>query len=648
MCGIAGFWHPNSQGRYDGLTALTRMTNAILHRGPDDAGAWDNGAGLFLGHRRLAIVDLSSAGHQPMASPTGRYVIVFNGEIYNFQVLRKSLDAAHQSPLPWRGHSDTEVMLAAFEHWGIQETLSRLVGMFALAVWDRTRETLTLARDRIGEKPLYYGLKKGALLFASELQALEAHPGFDSEVSRDSLALLLKYAYVPSPHSIYEGIHKLPPGTWIELDYAALESGNVGAPQAYWQLPVIQLGSHTGISDSEMIDQLDELMRTTISEQMVADVPLGAFLSGGIDSSLIVGMMQSLSSQKVKTYTIGFDNAGYNEAEHAKAVARHLGTDHTELYVSGTDALDVVPKLPDIYGEPFADSSQIPTYLVSQLARGHVTVSLSGDAGDELFGGYNRYQFLPNVWRKLSRVPGPARRLAARMIESASPSRWDSIASGLTPITPTSLRVRLPGDKLHKLATVMRHDTPGLMYDRVVSQWPNASDVIIGAHCMPSAASVGDSDFASWMMRQDTLTYLPDDILAKVDRAAMAVSLETRVPFLDHRIVEFATALPMSFKVRNGSTKWILRQLLDRYVPRELIERPKMGFGIPLHEWLRGPLRDWAESLLDPQRLAREGYFTPGPIRAVWEKHLRGQGNYQHQLWPVLMFQAWLDRKRAI
>ncbi|WP_338585391.1 asparagine synthase (glutamine-hydrolyzing) [Pseudomonas sp. MAG733B] len=648
MCGIAGFWHPNSQDRYDGPKALTRMTDAIVRRGPDDAGAWDNGAGLFLGHRRLAIVDLSSAGHQPMASPTGRYVIVFNGEIYNFQSLRKSLDSALQGPLPWRGHSDTEVMLAAFEHWGIEETLRRMVGMFAIAVWDRSRETLTLARDRIGEKPLYYGLKNGALLFASELQALSAHPAFDAQVSRDSLALLLKFAYIPSPHSIYEGIHKLPPGTWIELDQAALASGVFGPPKAYWEMPVAQPSSSETPSDNDAIDQLDALMRTTISEQMMADVPLGAFLSGGIDSSLIVGLMQSLSPQQVKTYTIGFDNPGYNEAEHAKAVARHLGTDHTELYVSGADALGVVPKLADIYSEPFADSSQIPTYLVSQLARSQVTVSLSGDAGDELFGGYNRYQFLPSVWRKLSRVPGPARRLAARMIEFASPDRWDSIINGLSPITPAGLRVRLPGEKLHKLASVMRHDSAGQMYDRVVSQWPNATDVVIGAQSQSSLMSVGDSDFASWMMRQDAMTYLPDDILAKVDRAAMAVSLETRVPFLDHRIVEFASGLPMSLKIRNGSTKWILRQLLYRYVPRELIERPKMGFGIPLHDWLRGPLRDWAETLLDPQRLAREGYFVPGPIRAVWERHLRGQGNYQHQLWPVLMFQAWLDRQRAI
>ncbi|WMI98302.1 asparagine synthase (glutamine-hydrolyzing) [Pseudomonas chlororaphis subsp. aurantiaca] len=647
MCGIAGFWHPNSQGRYDGLTALTRMTNTIFHRGPDDSGAWDNGAGLFLGHRRLAIVDLTSAGHQPMTSPTGRYIIVFNGEIYNFQALRKALDALHTSPLPWRGHSDTEVMLAAFEHWGITETLRKLVGMFALAVWDRNRETLTLARDRIGEKPLYYGLKKGALLFASELQALNAHPNFDAAVSRDSLALLLKYAYVPAPQSIYEGIHKLPPGTWIELDRSTLESGTIGTPQTYWELPIAQPGISPSLSDAEAIDQLHELMRTTIRDQMVADVPLGAFLSGGIDSTLIVSLMQSLSTQQVKTFTIGFDNPGYNEAEHAKAVAKHIGTDHTELYVTGTDALNMVPKLPDIYGEPFADSSQIPTYLVSQLARNHVTVSLSGDAGDELFGGYNRYQFLPSVWRKLNRVPGPARQLAARMIETASPNRWDSIATRLNPMIPAGLRVRLPGDKLHKLAGVMRHDTASQMYDHVVSQWQNSSDVVIGSN-LPRLASVGSNDFASWMMHQDTLTYLPDDILVKVDRAAMAVSLETRVPFLDHRVVEFASTLPMSLKIRDGSTKWILRQLLDRYVPRELIERPKMGFGIPLHDWLRGPLRDWAESLLDSHRLVSEGFFKPELIRAVWEKHLRGQGNYQQQLWPVLMFQAWLDRKRVV
>ncbi|BAQ82252.1 asparagine synthase (glutamine-hydrolyzing) [Pseudomonas sp. St29] len=645
MCGIAGFWHPNSQGRYDEISALTRMTNAILHRGPDDVGAWDNGAGLLLGHRRLAIIDLTSAGHQPMASPTGRYVIVFNGEIYNFQTLRQEIDVSPPSR-PWRSNSDTEVILAAFERWGIQKTLKRLVGMFALAVWDRDRKCLTLARDRIGEKPLYYGLNNGALLFASELQALEAHPNFDARVSRNSLELLLKYAYVPSPHSIYEGIYKLPPGTWLELDLSTLKSGSTGIPQPYWNLPPPKKEKSPSTSDSEATDQLHNLMKTTISEQMVADVPLGAFLSGGIDSSLIVSLMQSLSHQKIKTFTIGFDNPGYNEARHAKAVANHLGTDHTELYVSGTDAISVISKLPEIYSEPFADSSQIPTYLVSQLARNHVKVSLSGDAGDELFGGYNRYKSLPNAWNKLSHIPTSARRLAARIIESTSPDRWDSIVSGLSPIIPKHLRVALPGEKLHKLASIMRYDSPSHMYDRVVSQWENASDVVIGAHSSFNRASIEDNDFASWMMHQDIMTYLPDDILTKVDRAAMAVGLETRVPFLDRRIVEFASSLPISLKIRNGSTKWILRQLLYSYVPRELIERPKMGFGIPLHDWLRGPLRSWAESLLDPHRLSSEGYFIPEPITAIWKKHLRGQGNYQHQLWPVLMFQAWLDRKR--
>jgi asparagine synthase (glutamine-hydrolysing) len=648
MCGIAGFWDPNSQGVYDGPSALTGMTNAILRRGPDDAGAWDNDAGLYLGHRRLAIVDLTSAGHQPMASQQGRYIIVFNGEIYNFEALRQKINATETDPLLWRGHSDTEVILAAFELWGIQDTLSKLVGMFAVAVWDKHKATLTLARDRIGEKPLYYGFSNGALLFASELQALEAHPNFDARISRDSLALLLKYAYVPTPHSIYEGIFKLPAGTWLEFDQIALKSSDIGEPQAYWEPPVLTPQERLSLSDKEAIDQLQELMSATIRDQMVADVPLGAFLSGGVDSTLIVSLMQSLSSQQVKTYTIGFDNPGYNEAEHAKAVARHLGTDHTELYVSGTDALAVISKLPDIYSEPFADSSQIPTYLVSQLAREHVTVSLSGDAGDELFGGYNRYQYLPSFWNKMSRIPGPVRKLAARMIETVSPDRWDSIANLLAPITPARLRLRVPGDKLHKLAGIMRHDSPSQMYDRAVSQWQNASDVVLGASPLPQPAYVGENDFASWMMRQDTKTYLPDDILVKVDRAAMAVSLETRVPFLDHRIVEFAGTLPMSLKIRDGSTKWILRQLLYRYVPRELIERPKMGFGIPLHEWLRGPLRDWAESLLDAQRLTREGYFVTASIRTVWEKHLQGQGNYQQQLWPVLMFQAWLEKKRAI
>ncbi|WMN16072.1 asparagine synthase (glutamine-hydrolyzing) [Pseudomonas piscis] len=648
MCGIAGFWHPDSQARYDEAEILKRMTDTIVHRGPDDAGYWNNGAGLFLGHRRLAIVDLTSAGHQPMTSSTERYVIVFNGEIYNFQSLRREIDTNSSSTPSWRSHSDTEVILAAFELWGIQETLKKLVGMFAIAVWDRARESLTLARDRIGEKPLYYNLNKGSLIFGSELQVLETHPNFNAQVSRSSLELLLKYAYIPSPHSIYEGVYKLPPGMLLEIDLKNLKSGLNGQPQSYWELPGAQHTRPSAANDVEVIDELQKLLQSTVRDQMVADVSIGAFLSGGIDSSLIVSIMQSLSKQKVKTYTIGFDNSEYNEAEHAKAVAQHLNTDHTELYVSGADALAVIPQLSEIYSEPFADSSQIPTYLVSKLARNHVTVSLSGDAGDELFGGYNRYQYLPDIWNKLNRIPPPLRKLVAKFIESAPPARWDSIAGGLSPLIPAHLRVALPGEKLHKLAGIMRHDSPAQMYDRAVSQWENASNVVIGTHSSSNPVSFKDGDFAAWMMRQDIMTYLPDDILAKVDRAAMAVSLETRVPFLDHRIVEFASMLPMSFKIRNGSTKWILRQLLYRYVPKDLIERPKMGFGVPLHDWLRGPLRDWAESLLTTQRLVDEGYFLPGPIRTLWERHLRGEGNHQHQLWPVLMFQAWLERKKSL
>lgn len=645
MCGIAGYWHPKGQGTYDGSSALARMTDAIRRRGPDDSGAWNNEDGLFLGHRRLAIVDLTQAGHQPMTSPTGRFVVAYNGEIYNFRAIREALDAENGGTLPWRGHSDTEVMLAAFERWGIERTLGQMVGMFAIALWDRERKTLTLARDRMGEKPLYYGLQRGALLFGSELQALRAHPSFEANVSRDALAMFLKYAYVPAPHSIYGGIHKLPPGAIIEITPRMLAEGSIGEPRRYWALPAIEQAARDGRTDEQAVSELDALLRNGIRDQMLADVPLGAFLSGGIDSTLIVSLMQAMSTQRVKTYTIGFDDASYNEAVQAKIVAQHLGTSHTELYVSGKDALDVVPHLPDIYAEPFADSSQIPTYLVSRLAREHVTVSLSGDAGDELFGGYNRYQYLPKVWGKLGNVPSVARSIAASMIRVAPPARWDAIATSLGPVIP-GLRVRLPGEKLHKLAAVMSLDSPRAMYERVVSQWHNADDVVLGAGELP-AGIVQQGEFATWMMRQDMLTYLPDDILAKVDRAAMAVSLETRVPFLDHRVVEFAAALPRSFKIRDGKSKWILRQLLNRYVPQEIVERPKMGFGIPLHDWLRGPLREWAEELLAAPRLAHEGYFAPQQIRKVWESHVSGRGNFQHMLWPVLMFQAWHERVNA-
>jgi len=649
MCGLAGFWHPGRGQTYDGSAVLERMSDAIRHRGPDDHGAWSNEEGLFLGHRRLSVLDLSEAGHQPMTSPSGRFVVVYNGEIYNFRAIREELEG-ETGQLPWRGHSDTEVMLAGFERWGIEATLKRLVGMFALALWDRTRRTVTLARDRMGEKPLYYGIQNGVLLFGSELGALRCHPAFEGRLSRQALALLLKFAYVPAPHSIYAGIGKLPPASFVEIGADMVAQGACGTPQRYWQLPVFTAGDvaaaggSSGLSEVEAIDQLEALLRTAIADQMLADVPLGAFLSGGIDSSLIVSLMQAMSTQPVKTFTIGFDNPLYNEAEGAKAVARHLGTDHTELYVSGQDALNVAPRLAEIYSEPFADSSQIPTWLVAAMARKHVTVSLSGDAGDELFGGYNRYQYLPKIQRRFGGVPPALRNLAGKAISAVPPRYFDTALASLGSLIP-SLRVRLPGDKLHKLAAVMACDSAHGMYHRVVSAWPDPASVVIGAGALDPADGDADTDFVRWMMRRDILTYLPDDILTKVDRAAMAVSLETRAPFLDHRVVEFASSLPLSLKIREGQSKWILRQLLYRHVPREIIERPKMGFAIPLHDWLRGPLRDWAGALLSPSRLTREGYFVASGISRVWEQHQSGRGNFEHMLWPVLMFQAWNERQ---
>ncbi|MCL2713247.1 MAG: asparagine synthase (glutamine-hydrolyzing) [Alphaproteobacteria bacterium] len=641
MCGFAGFWHPGRGQSYEGATVLARMSDAIRHRGPDDHGAWSNDEGLFLGHRRLSVLDLSEAGHQPMTSPSQRFVVVYNGEIYNFQALRDQLDA-EMGPLPWRGHSDTEVMLAGFERWGVEATLKRLVGMFALALWDRERRTLTLARDRLGEKPLYYGVQNGVLLFGSELSALRRHPACVARLSRQALALFLKFAYVPAPHSIYEGIGKLPPGSFVEITENMVAEGACATAVPYWQLPVFAAGAK-GRSDAEASEELEALLRQAISGQMLADVPLGAFLSGGIDSSLIVALMQAMSRQPVKTFTIGFDNPLYNEAEAAKAVARHLGTDHTEFYVTGEDALNVAPRLAEIYSEPFADSSQIPTWLVSNLARRHVTVSLSGDAGDELFGGYNRYQYLPKIRRRLGALPLSLRALAGKAIGAVPPRRWDAIAAAAGALIP-GFNVRLPGDKLQKLAAVMACPSAQAMYDRVVSAWPDAQSVVIGAGEATAALGQVDADFVPWMMRQDILTYLPDDILTKVDRAAMAVSLETRAPFLDHRVVEYAASLPLTLKIREGQSKWILRQLLYRYVPRGIIERPKMGFAIPLHDWLRGPLRDWAAELLSPSRLTQEGYFVPGAISKVWQQHQSGRGNFEQMLWPVLMFQAWKER----
>ncbi|MBX3606821.1 MAG: asparagine synthase (glutamine-hydrolyzing) [Piscinibacter sp.] len=657
MCGFAGFVRPAGFEPESARALGLRMGESIRQRGPDDFGVWcDELAGVVLSHRRLSIVDTSAAGHQPMVSVSGRYVIAYNGEIYNHLALRKALPGRD---LPWRGHSDTETLLAGFEGWGIEQTIRRSVGMFAFAVWDRERRSLVLGRDRLGEKPLYFGVQDDGgspvLLFGSQLNALAAHPAFAATVDREALCLLLRHGYVPSPRSIYRGLHKLPPGHLLEWPIGEKPDALSEPPssRAYWSIreTVTQgLASRFAGSDDQALAELDALLRDAVAQQMVADVPLGAFLSGGIDSSAIVALMQAQSTQPVKTFTIGFAEEGYDEAVHAKRVARHLGTDHTELYVSAEQALAIIPRLPDIYDEPFADSSQIPTFLVSQLARQHVTVALSGDAGDELFGGYSRYAQAARIWGTLGRMPRSFRVAAGAALRALPVAGWDLLGAPLRRALP--VHMRNVGDKAHKLAELFRRRDRLSFYQGLVSDWPAPDRVVSGAHeppylttlAAPGSPAVG---FIESMMMVDAMSYLPEDILAKVDRAAMGVSLETRVPLLDHRVVEFAWRLPLHMKCRQGAGKWILKRLLDGYVPRALVERPKSGFGVPLAAWLRGPLRDWAESLLDETRLRREGYFNPAPVRRKWQEHLAGRRNWQNPLWNVLMFQAWLEQGRG-
>ncbi|MCM2319610.1 MAG: asparagine synthase (glutamine-hydrolyzing) [Pseudomonas sp.] len=625
MCGLIGFHSPSPQAAPADL--IRRMAEQIARRGPDDAGAWtDESVGLSLGHRRLSILDLSPAGHQPMHSPCGRYVIAFNGEIYNHLELRQRLASEGKAPA-WRGHADTETLLACFAAWGIERTLKATVGMFAIALWDRQARLLTLMRDRMGEKPLYWGWQGDVLLFGSELKALKAHPACLAEVDRQALALLLQHSYIPTPYSIYKGIEKLRAGHYVSIPIGRSESPAPVQSRPYWQMNdavAAGLGNPFSGSEQEAIDALERQLGESINLQMLADVPLGAFLSGGIDSSTIVALMQQQSRQPVRTFTIGFEEAGYNEAVHAKAVASHLGTDHTELYVSPADALNVIPQLPQIYCEPFADSSQIPTFLVSQLARQHVTVALSGDAGDELFGGYTPYQFAPRLWRKVRKLPLPLRRLTVQAL------------SGLP-----------APENLHKLLKVLDAPSREDFYLALSSNWRPSQEPVIGAGTalvrLASAAACPATDsFEHWMMALDTQTYMADDILVKVDRAAMANSLETRVPMLDHRLVELAWRMPLGLKIRDGQGKWLLRRVLYRHVPSELIDRPKKGFSIPLASWLRGPLREWAESLLNEGRLQREGYFASAPIRKIWSEHISGRFDHSVKLWSILMFQSWL------
>lgn len=644
MCGIAGFFGRDCRGG-DLSVLAAAMASTLVHRGPDDAGVWaDDSEGVCFAHRRLAIIDLSSAGRQPMISVCGRFVIAFNGEIYNHAELRAALES-ECAAVAWRGHSDTETLLAACAAWGLEAALRRATGMFALALWDRAERRLTLARDRLGEKPLYYGWQGNAFLFGSELKALRAHPTWQAGVDRAALARYMRVGYVPTPLTIWRGIRKLLPGAILVIA-ADTPPGVLPEPTFYWRaLDVASAATAGDLDDRHAIESLDALLRQAIGGQMMADVPLGAFLSGGVDSSIVVALMQVQASRPVRTFSIGFDEADYDEARHARAVAAHLGTDHTELLLSPADALSVIPRLSEMYDEPFGDSSQIPTHLVAALARRHVAVSLSGDGGDELFGGYNRYVWGRLLWRRIGHLPRGLRLLAGRLITAISPMRWDSLGA----VLPQRMRLPAFGDKLHKLAGVVGAADADEFYQRLISQQREPGSIVIGATDAESWAEreakvFAGHDLSERMMFHDLVGYLGDDILTKVDRAAMAVSLETRVPLLDHRIVEFALRLPLHMKIRNGQGKWLLRQVLYRYVPQNLIERPKQGFSIPLDAWLRGPLRDWAEELLDEGRLNHEGYLHPEPIRQKWREHLSGHRNWQHWLWNVLMFQAWRER----
>ena len=643
MCGIAGMVDWRAATSADALRSIAdAMIETVRHRGPDAGDVWvEAEGGVALGQRRLAIIDLSPGGAQPMHSADRRFVITFNGEIYNYRDIRRELQAAGHS---MRSNSDTEVLLEACALWGVEAAIERAIGMFAFALWDRKTRSLTLARDRLGIKPLYYAASPERILFASQLKAFRPAPHWKPTIDEDAVVGYLRHAYIAQPRTIYREAEKLAPGHILTL-----REGSTPSPKCFWDLRGIAVAGqrrNDPVPDPrEAADRLDALLRDSVKLRMIADVPLGAFLSGGIDSSTVVALMQAQSTRAVKTFSIGFHESGYDEAQCAKQVAAHLGTDHTEFYVEPRHALDVIPHLADWFDEPFADPSQIPTYLVSELTRKHVTVALSGDGGDELFAGYNRYVWAERLARAVNLVPRPLRGASAAALRALAPQTWNRLFG----FVPAAWRPALPGDKLHKITTLLDNPQPDAIYRRLVSQWERPEEVAAagreprGPMWDPTIAR-DFHDLVPRMQFLDMITYLPDDILTKVDRATMAVGLEGRVPLLDHRVVAYSWSLPLEFKLRGGRSKWLLRQVLDRYVPRSLIDRPKMGFGVPIDAWLRGPLREWAESLLAPARLASDGFVRVEPVRRAWREHLEGSRNWQYPLWTVLMLQAWRAR----
>lgn len=655
MCGIAGFWE-TKRPPFDAEALVRSMCGELRHRGPDaQGGAWLPDHGLGLAHTRLAIIDLTTAGAQPMRSHDGRLLTVFNGEIYNFHDVRAELESGGHAPAGgWRGGSDTEVLLEACRAWGVRGAAQRFAGMFAFALWDEDARTLSLVRDRLGKKPLYYGLTDSGLVFGSELKSLAAHPGFARRLDRGALALYCRLLYVPEPHCIYEGVQKLLPGSLLTLSLAAIEARRLPEPERYWRAEDAALaGQRNPLSGAAAEEAVLDALRLAVRQRMIADVPLGAFLSGGIDSSLVVALMQERSTSPVKTFTIGFHEDGHDEAAHARALAEHLGTDHTELYLSAGEARDVIPDLPAFYDEPFADSSQIPTHLVSRLARRHVTVALSGDGGDEAFGGYNRYLTAPRLWDLLRRIPAGARRPLAGLLRGPGERLLAGAYETLAPLFPSGSRQLAARDKLQKVVEALAAPDQAAFYANLVSVWPDTSGLLPGtvpAPCPIDAPPVLPGSgktrlpFPAFMMLMDQLTYLPGDILAKVDRASMAVALEARGPLLDHRVVELAWRLPLSEKIGPDGGKLLLRRLLSRYVPSGIMERPKQGFAVPIADWLRGPLRQWTCDLLSPERLRREGIFSPSVVGQILDEHMRGTRSHQHRLWALLMFQAWRER----